>query len=180
LTTDAERWDARWAAASGEPGRAHPMVEALAAELPAGARVLDVAAGRGRQARALAAAGVQVVAVDVSGVGLARVGRGVETVVADLKAGLPEGLGAFDAVVCVDYHAPLLWPDLRRVLAPGGHLVVSMATVTNLERHTKPSRRFLATAEDGDRVLGDLCARTCGAEWRDNGRHELWVWGVRA
>ena len=52
------RWDARWEAdASPQPGGAHPLVRELAQALSPGARVLDVAAGRGRQSLALAQAG---------------------------------------------------------------------------------------------------------------------------
>lgn len=184
MSTDAERWDRRWAAATGPIPAPHPLVQRLARGLPRGARVLDVAAGRGRHAVALAAAGLEVVAVDVSAVGLARIAAaaaGVETRVVDLTAGLPADLaGGFDAVVCVDYRDPAGWPGLRDALAPGGHLLVSMATVRNLERHGKPSARFLATPSDPLALIADLDWVHVSWDWRASGRHEQWVWARAA
>ena len=184
MTADRDRWDTRWARATGALGPPHPLLSALVAELPSGASVLDVAAGRGRQARALSAAGLAVTAVDVSSVGLRQLAAHapgpVHTVVHDLTLGLPSGLGGFAAVVCVDYRRPELWPALRSALAPGGHLLVSLATPTNLERHARPSARFLAGADDADRLAEGLDVRHRSAAWRASGRHELWVWAIRA
>lgn len=184
MTTDAERWNERWRVASGPVGAAHPMVAALAGQLPAGARVLDVAAGRGRQTLPLLAAGYQVTAVDVSAVGLDRIAatrpEGLRPVVCDLTGALPDALdGPFDAIVCVDYRDAALWPRLRARLRVGGALLVSIATVANLERNARPSRRFLAQNTDTSAILGPLQAIRVTSEWRANGRHELWVWGRR-
>ena len=184
MTTDAERWNERWRAASGPVGAPHPMVAALAGQLPAGARVLDVAAGRGRQTLPLLAAGYQVTAVDVSAVGLdclaAKRPQGLTPVVCDLTGALPGALdGPFDAIVCVDYRDPALWPLLHTRLRAGGVLLVSIATIANLERNASPSRRFLAQDADVSAILGPLQAIRVTSEWRANGRHELWVWGTR-
>ena len=182
MTDAAERWDQKWSLVDGPPGPAHPLVRGLIEVLSPGARVLDVAAGRGRQTRALVGAGHRVTAVDVSAVGLARledhVDGSVSTVVADLTLPLPPEVdGPYDAIVCVDYFDPALWPRLRARLAPGGQLVVSVATVQNLARHARPSRRFLVDPGAAPRLLGALVSEQASAEWRDNGRHELWVWG---
>lgn len=184
MTSDAERWNERWRVASGPPGTPHPMVEALAGHLPVGSRVLDVAAGRGRQTVPLLAAGHRVTAVDVSAVGLERIAaarpQGLTPVVCDLTAALPGALdGPFDAIVCVDYRDPALWPRLRARLGVGGALLVSIATVANLERNARPSRRFLAQEADAGAILGSLRPLRATSEWRANGRHELWIWGVR-
>lgn len=164
-------------------GPPHPLVPRLIAQLPPGAAVLDVAAGRGRQARALASAGMVVTAVDVSAVGLAQIHRvapTVRTLQADLTDGLPTALrGPFDAVVCVDYRDPSLWAELRDCLAPGGHLLVSVAATRNLERHPRPSRRFLAPPDDLDILLDGLCSVVASVDWRPNGRCEQWVWAHR-
>jgi SAM-dependent methyltransferase len=91
--------------------------------VPRGARVLDVAAGRGRHARFLASRGAQVLAVDRDAAALQEVASlpGVTTRVSDLEGGpWPLGDTRFDAIVVVHYlHRPLLAP-LRGALAPGG------------------------------------------------------------
>jgi len=181
------RWDARWAAACGPPGAPHPGVAELADRLAVGARVLDIAAGRGRQSLGLARAGHRVTACDVSPAGLQRLrqdahkqGVVITTVVADLAERLPESCaGPWSAVVCVDYCAPALWPQLREVVAPGGVLFVSLATTSNLQRHARPSRRFVVEPHMGLEVLGELSPVVVSADWRRSGRHELWVWAVR-
>lgn len=185
MTTDAERWNERWRVASGPLGTPHSMVAALARQLPVGSSVLDVAAGRGRQTRPLLAAGHHVTAVDVSAVGLERIAakrpQGLTPVVCDLTAALPGALdGPFDAIVCVDYRDTALWPRLHARLRVGGVLVVSIATIASLERNARPSRRFLAQDADASAILGPLQAIRVTSEWRDNGRHELWIQGVRS
>ena len=91
--------------------------------VPAGARVLDVAAGQGRHARLFAARGAHVVAVDVDAAALANLDgvRNVTTRVADLEAGAsPFADDVFDAIVVVNYlHRPLL-AHLLDALAPDG------------------------------------------------------------
>ncbi len=183
MSDDARRWDRRWSEVREPLGPAHPLVRRLVDQLPPGAAVLDVAAGRGRQARAFASAGMVVTAVDVSVVGLAQIHRvapTVRTLQADLTDGLPAVLrGPFDAVVCVDYRDPSLWTGLRACLAPGGHLLVSMASMRNLERHPRPSRRFLAPPDDLEALLDGLCPVVASVDWRPNGRCEQWVWARR-
>jgi len=160
------------------------MVQALVAVLPAGARVLDVAAGRGRQTQALVGAGHHVTAVDVSAVGLSRLAEHVQgtvsVVVADLTQPLPPSLaGPYDAIVCVDYCDPALWSRLRERLSAGGQLLVSVATVRNLERNARPSRRFLVDPAAAPLIIGDLRCEQATAAWRESGRHELWARGRR-
>ena len=91
-----------------------------------GTRVLDVAAGRGRNARLLAGRGAEVLAVDRAAESLAEL-HGVpriETRVADLEgAPWPFGAARFGASVVVHYlHRPLL-PLLRGALDAGGVLL---------------------------------------------------------
>jgi SAM-dependent methyltransferase len=94
--------------------------------VPDGARVLDVAAGRGRHARLFAARGARVVAVDRDADALAslRGVAGVETMVADIVAGpWPFSAESFDAVIVTNYlHRPLLAPIVAAV-ASGGALL---------------------------------------------------------
>jgi len=88
-----------------------------------GGRVLDVAAGHGRHARALQAMGHKVVAADIDTGGL-RDAPGLEVLTADLETGAwPFPPGAFDAIVVANYlHRPH-FPHLIASLAPGGVLI---------------------------------------------------------
>jgi SAM-dependent methyltransferase len=76
------------------------------------ARVLDVAAGRGRHARLFAARGAHVVAVDrdADAVAQLRGVAGIDVRVADIEAGSwPFAGETFDAIVVTNYlHRPLL------------------------------------------------------------------------
>ena len=116
-------------------------VEAYAGLIPAGSKVLDLAAGRGRHARYLRSLGHHVTAVDrdISGLGdLAA--TGAEIIAADLENGSPWPLGdrRFDGLVVINYlHRPLL-PSLFGALAPGGILIYETFGVGN-ERFGKPS-----------------------------------------
>jgi SAM-dependent methyltransferase len=88
-----------------------------------GARVLDVAAGRGRHARLFAARGCRVLAVDRSPAVLDDPAAlpGVETRALDLETGTwPLAGERFDAIVVTNYlHRPLFRP-LLDALAPDG------------------------------------------------------------
>lgn len=88
-----------------------------------GGRVLDVAAGHGRHARALAALGHTVVAADVDTTGLSDA-SGIEVFAVDLETGVwPFPAAAFNAIVVANYlHRPH-FPHLVQTLAPGGVLI---------------------------------------------------------
>ena len=138
--------------------------------LPPGARVLDVACGRGRHVRWLAAAGHRVTAVDreaalVQGLaGLANVER---TVVADLEAApwpLPDV--QFDAVLVTNYLWRALFPPLLSAVSPGGLLIYETFTQAHaaLGRPRRPE--FLLRPGE---LLERLCAGRAGptgvSEW---------------
>lgn len=93
------------------------------ADLPPGARVLDLACGRGRHARWLVARGLQVTALDRDAEALAGLAGlpGVQPLQADVEGGpWPLAGAAFDAIVVTNYLWRPLWPDLLASLAPGG------------------------------------------------------------
>jgi len=116
----------------GRPEYAPAAVGALGAELglAPSARVLDLAAGTGKLSRALASAGLDVVAVEPhaqlrdrlsAGIGAERVREGV-------AEAIPLEDGSVDAVTVADGfhwfdHARAL-AEIRRVLRPGGGLAV--------------------------------------------------------
>ena len=109
--------------------------------VPAGANVLDVAAGRGRHARLFAALGAQVLAVDRDAGALAELDGviGVTTRVADLEgAPWPFAGELFDAIVVANYlHRPLL-PHLLDALTPDGLLLYETFAAGN-EAFGRPS-----------------------------------------
>jgi SAM-dependent methyltransferase len=94
--------------------------------VPAGARVLDVACGRGRHARLFADRGCRVVAVDRDAAALASLADvpGVTPVALDLERGAwPLAGERFEAIVVANYlHRPL-FPHLIAALAPDGTLL---------------------------------------------------------
>ena len=111
-----------------------PAMLGLAGDV-SGRRVLDAGCGSGPLSAALRARGAVVTGVDASAamVDLARkrLGEDADLHVADLAAPLPFADGAFDDVVASlvlhyleDWSGPLA--ELRRVLRPGGRLLVSV------------------------------------------------------
>ncbi|NLE96354.1 MAG: class I SAM-dependent methyltransferase [Dehalococcoidia bacterium] len=101
----------------------------------AGRRVLDAGCGSGPLAAALHAKGAIVSGFDLSAdmIALARerLGDDADLKVADLSEPLPYDVNSFDVVVCSlalhylkDWGEPLT--ELRRILRPGGRLVVSV------------------------------------------------------
>lgn len=124
-----------------------PMMDgALAAlEVRPGDRVLDLGFGGGRLARALLAAGAKVIGVDRSA---EMVARARARHAAALRAGqaiflegeaarLPLAGAAVDKAACANvlYFVPALPPvvaELRRVLVPGGRLVLAFQTAAQV------------------------------------------------
>ena len=145
----AARADAERAAESAESASrtAHgaeapsPWVVRFAARVASGARVLDLACGRGRHARLFAEQDCAVDAVDIddqAGAALVGVER-VRFLCADLEGGpWPYSGRRFDAVVVTNYlHRPLL-PVLAESLQPGGVLIYETFMVGH-ERFGRPS-----------------------------------------
>jgi SAM-dependent methyltransferase len=104
-----------------------PWVRRFAHLVPAGGRVLDLAAGAGRHARFFRERGCAVTALDRNLAGMADlVGRdGIALVEADLEDGSPWALGdqRFDGIVVAKYLNRPLLPRLAEMLAPGGVLI---------------------------------------------------------
>ncbi len=156
---DRKKWDAKYAARGASIAPASPFLERMLAQLPTMGRCLDVAGGTGRNARLLAAHGLDVTIADVSSVGLdiaqreaAEVGVAIHTLVHDVEAdGLPAG--AWDVIVQVHFlHRPL-FARYAAALAPGGSLLLEHPTMANLERHPKPSKRWLLHDVEITRLL---------------------------
>ena len=119
-----------------------PWVRRFLPLVPAGGRVLDLAAGQGRHVRLLRANRYQVVAVDRDAAALRAAFAGdaaVSIVETDLEDGSSWQLGqGFDGVVVTNYlHRPLL-PALEAALAPGGALIYE-TFMTGNERFGRPA-----------------------------------------
>jgi len=155
-----ERWDRIWREAGSADLAAPTWLAELDAELPRAGRALDVAAGAGRIALYWAVRGLDTLAIDISESGLsrtreaaARASLRLRTRAIDLER---EAIGesGFAAISCFHYLQRDLFPALVERLAPYGVLVGEIATVRNLERRERPSRRFLLEPNE----LLRLCA----------------------
>lgn len=104
-------------------------------------RVVDVACGRGRNARHLSDLGFNVVAVDRDPLALESL-RGlerIEVVVADVESDpWPFDPGTFDAVVVTNYLWRPLMPHLSAALSEGGVLIYETFAVGN-EKYGRPA-----------------------------------------
>ncbi|AKT43740.1 class I SAM-dependent methyltransferase [Chondromyces crocatus] len=194
MDDDRIRWDARWRERGEGPGEPSALITALAPQLPTRGRALDIAGGAGRHALWLARRGLDVTLVDISEVALtiaraapgpdvtenlgaasgldaARRGR-LHTLALDLEeAPLPPG--PWDVILCFHYLQRSLFAAFPEALAPGGLLVIVHPTRTNLERHPRPSARFLL--DDGELpglLRGGLDVVRYEEGWLSEGRHE--------
>lgn len=157
MTDDRERWDRRYQENPDRCGTSHRTILDLARPLlPETGRAVDVACGTGHNAVRLAQFGLDVLAVDVSGVALelvqanakaARVKKRVKTLRHDVLQGLDGASkldGPFDVVTMSYFHAPTLLPELARRLAPGGVLIAEVPNVGNIALgHERPPPAFL-------------------------------------
>lgn len=184
---DADKWNSRYRDAP-TPNELRPpqiVIEHLDDLSPA-ASVLDVASGWGDAGLFLATHGAVVTLADVSTVALrasAERANGlsvdVTTSVVDLTVEpIPTSSapsGTWDVILCTHYLDRALLPRLGEALAPGGRLVCAIATVTNLERHERPSARFLLEAGELATLVPDLDVVHASEAWRANGVHEAWL-----
>jgi SAM-dependent methyltransferase len=117
----------------------HDRVVALLEHLPRG-RLLDVPAGEGALGARLAAVGFEVRCCDL----YAEIFRapGIEIRRGDLSGTLPYEDGAFEYITCLEGLEHIENPhqavrEFRRLLKPGGHLVISVPNILNIEERVK-------------------------------------------
>jgi SAM-dependent methyltransferase len=133
---DRRRWDERYRRPGLLMGAApKPWVVGLEPVLPRAGRALEIACGEGQLALWLARRGLEVTAVDISPLALAKLRAQADTeglagrihvVEADLDRGLPPLEPGLALVSCVDFYSPTLMAEARALLAPGGMLLVQV------------------------------------------------------
>ena len=183
MTEAAERWDERYGAIDEvEPGEVAPFLTSVAHHLPVTGTALDVGGGLGANARWLAVRGLTTTLLDVSSVALDLArgidgGAGLEYLHHDVEAdGLPLDR-TWDVVLFHLFFDRDLVLAAASVLEPGGVLLVCQPTETNLERHPRPSRRFLLEAGDTQAIAAEtgLDQLEVSETWRDSTRHDAWL-----
>lgn len=174
------KWDKIYGAR--EPNRKSRVDESLLKvrdHLPKKGAALDIAGGDGRNSVWLAKNGFDVTLIDVSSEALKLAselaslsGVSIETVKRDLELTEPTE-GPWDLIIIFNYCEKALYKKVGGLLRPGGVLVVSQATIKNLERNPSPSSRFLIHDDELTALLPDLELLYRDASWRKNGRHEI-------
>jgi SAM-dependent methyltransferase len=135
--------------------------------VPSGARVLDVACGRGRHALLLAAAGCRVTALDVdpskvSGIRAAATSLALDLTarVTDLEAGSADlGSGDYDVVLVFNYLYRPLFPSLTAALRPGGLLLYETFIAEQALRGRPRNPAFLLERGELRRLVRPLVVR---------------------
>lgn len=108
--------------------------------LPPEARVLDLACGRGRHTKWLAARGCRLTAVDRDAGAAESLAQAAEVVIADIEGGpWPLPGRRFDAVIVTNYLWRPLWREIGEAVAPGGWLLYETFSAGH-ERIGRPSR----------------------------------------
>jgi len=146
------KWDERH---RGQPiGEPEPFLVEMIPRIRRGGIVLDVAAGRGRNALAMARAEIRVVAVDFSETAmhaLAVAARAEHLVVWPVVANLDSfhlKQESLDAIININFLDRALFAEFSRALRPGGVLIAE--TFTNEQAslgHPKDPRFLLGHGE---------------------------------
>ncbi len=169
--SDQDRWDSKYLAMGLVES---PPVSFLSdAHLPEPGRALEIAGGTGRNAVWLTERGWEVTVCDVSPVGLdlarqraADAGMIIRTAQVDLGRESPPR-GPWDLVVCTFYLQRSLFSKFSDLLTPNGCLMVVHPTAKNLERHNRPSRRFLLADGELPGLIEGLRILHYEEGWRD-------------
>jgi len=177
---DRDKWDGIYKGrADDELPAAAELLVRFSELIPRAGAAIDVAGGRGRNGLWLAARGLEVTIADISPVGLelaeaeaTRRGVALRTLAVDIESDdLPQG--PWDVVLCFHYLYRPLIRTCPSLLAPGGLFIFCQPTLTNLERHEKPSGRFLLDPGELPTLVPEELELVHYAEgWNVSGRHE--------
>lgn len=160
--SDREKWDQRYREGEYSTRKhASALLEQWLPRINVETRppeALDVGCGLGRNALYLARRGWQVVGVDISDVALGRLEQAaaaealpIRCVPRDLETDLIEADdpalgGPYDLAIMIRYTNLLLIESLKRILRPGGYLIVEEHLVTDAEVVGPKSARFRVPA----------------------------------
>ena len=154
---DKRRWDEKYCRGDHAGQEPSSVITALDWELPRTGKALDVAGGAGRHAVWLAQRGLTVTLADISAEALSLARQRVDalkvklnTVQVDLEQ-QPFPAGPWDLILNVHFLWRPLFDVFASSLAPGGLLLFLQPTQSNLQRHAKPSERYLL--RDGELPL---------------------------
>ncbi len=175
---DRQKWNNKWSVREFDECHRSTIVDLVATNADLPGRLLDVAGGGSPTSTNLARLGFDVTVLDVSDVGLemardtaAEAGVEITTIEIDLdNEPLPEG--PWDVITTANFLKRELFPAMIDSLAPGGLIIVTVATVTNLERHQRPGPPFLAQPDELVQLSADLEIVHHSEAWRSNDRHE--------
>ena len=151
---DRAKWSARYGGDDAPPKPPDPFVVAALDALSPSGSALDLAGGLGRHGVELARRGWDTTVVDIAPEGLARArahaqdqGLELSSCAIDLDADWADldRSGPWSVVVVAWFLlTEPMWSQLVPRLAGGGRLIYVHPTLANLERHARPSARFLA------------------------------------
>jgi len=154
------RWDEKH---RDQPvGEPEPFLVEMIPRIPRGGIALDVAAGRGRNALAMARAGIRVVAVDFSEPAmhaLADAARGKRLAVWPVVANLDSfhlKRESLDAIVNINFLDRALFPEFSRALRPGGVLIADTFTNEQASLGHPRDPRFLLDHSELKELAGRL------------------------
>ncbi len=159
---ESDVWEKRYASGEYQPRTwtSSFLVDWLP-KVPVGT-ALDLACGSGRNALALAAAGFETTAIDISETAISmgkRIaeerGLSVEWRVADLDA-LQLKPESFDLITCFRFRSESLWPRLAGALTTNGWLIAEHHFRTSLPVGGPPTAAFRLEPGEYLRAFGDL------------------------
>ncbi len=143
---DAKRWNERYRQDTfSSPFSVRPFLRDHAGMLPHEGLAVDVAMGTGANAGFLCEMGLQTVGIDISFVAASRARQAYPRLwimVADCtELYLPSR--TFDVVINFYYLQRNLWPEYRRILKPGGLVVIETLTTDSLAEKPDVRPEFL-------------------------------------
>ena len=166
---DAKRWDGRYESAPPVEARSPEVIARwpdLAALLPTSGRCVDVASGPGAITLWLAGRGLDVTALDISGVAISQLDAAaaaggladrVDARTIDLDDGFPDDLRGLDLIVCQRFRDPLLYPVMIDRLRSGGLAVVTVLSSVGVDDpgpfHAPPGELRAAFTTDRCEIL---------------------------
>lgn len=182
MMSDQQRWNDRYddAIASATVSPPNALLE-MAQFLPSSGKAVDLAGGLGDAALWLAQRGLDSTLVEVSDVACTVAAERAQLSELELTAVhhdlAAEGIPGddWDVITCFHYLDRPVLRSISDSLRPGGIALVGIATITNLERHERPSARFLLDPNELPELLDGLEVIMHTEDWSPWGYHEARV-----